>query len=1166
MNSILLKAGVAILGLLSIAPTMNAQKQTVPYMASQQSSSTAEFRRNIQQMNEIGSSVTIPAAKARFLKPAPGSNPNHKATHNRKPAALSNPVAKDDSGSRRVIKASLWSSNAWIDATEWGMYSMPASGGPLTLLTDPTKYTAMDYVANGGGTLFGENHYFMVSYTYNQTPAGLDVTAVMNAVLDANSWEALNSKLQTTSDGLPSIASISTAMASDPKTNIIYGTFYGHDDTKFTYGTYDSSKYTLIPIALIDEPWAACAFDVNGDFYSLHTDGSLCKVEKQTGAETVIGNTGIREIYSSTGNINPDDNMFYYIQVADTKSTLYKIDLATAKSTLVYEFPHGENFYGMYFDMPSGTDFAPKAPTDLSAVFAGQLIGKVNFTMPAENMTGGTLNGDLTWEVNVNYQLVKSGNAAPGANVEVDIEVPEKGSYLIEVRCSNDNGTSSTARVNAQAGDIPALPHQPTNLSFTEDFENWGRTYLSWTAPTHDVNEKPIDPADVVYYISDRLLTKRYYEIPGTSIIHDLGDCSEMQKFESLTVQSGTLINGSYQYNWTETVPNSNLLSVGHPYPLPFSEPISTLDFRYEWVMTASPQWGHWNFYDEVSTSTYTIKPYNNDSGMVLFQAERDNAISEIRSGKIDLGNAEHPAVILYLYKRAWLNELLGVTAMEANKPETGVLLGTFSNHVDTNDEAGWYEVRVPLDQFKGKTIQLVLMAGCPLEGHYVAIDAIEVRNLVENDLAINNFSTPAQLLPGQRVSFGVTVHNWGFHTSDEYTVTLYQNGKAIEEKKFNALPSGEDCTMVFNHLPTPLFDSKNEYYVEVTTNDDDDLSNNISKTVSLDLVQYNHPEPLELTGESDEKGVLLTWEEPNLQPEEAITDGFDTYPAYVIQNFGDWITYDGDGYDTYYINGLGTSYYPNAAVPQAWQVWSNIFFAPETVFPIRSGAQCAISFTSGGENNDWLISPMLSGNAQKISFYATGADIIAASQDDADHESFEVLYSTGSTNPADFISVGTRTNINNFWMKYNFNLPEGAKRFAIRHLGSYDDSFALLVDDVTYECAGFDDLTLVGFNVYRNGTKLNDELIGEMEYFDATVPSGTHTYHVTAVYEEGESKASAPYIHQISGVEIVNSDADFETTDVYNLQGIRVACGSQIKSLPTGIYIIRGKKVYINN
>ena len=46
----------------------------------------------------------------------------------------------------------------------------------------------------------------------------------------------------------------------------------------------------------------------------------------------------------------------------------------------------------------------------------------------------------------------------------------------------------------------------------------------------------------------------------------------------------------------------------------------------------------------------------------------------------------------------------------------------------------------------------------------------------------------------------------------------------------------------------------------------------------------------------------------------------------------------------------------------------------------------------------------------------------------------------------------------------------------------------------------------LLGYNIFRNSIKLNDELIEETEYIDNVIPNGTYNYQISAVYDNCES------------------------------------------------------------
>ena len=48
-------------------------------------------------------------------------------------------------------------------------------------------------------------------------------------------------------------------------------------------------------------------------------------------------------------------------------------------------------------------------------------------------------------------------------------------------------------------------------------------------------------------------------------------------------------------------------------------------------------------------------------------------------------------------------------------------------------------------------------------------------------------------------------------------------------------------------------------------------------------------------------------------------------------------------------------------------------------------------------------------------------------------------------------------------------------------------------------------------------------------------------------------------------GVESIETDADFASRKIYSLQGVKVATGQDWPSLPSGIYVVNGKK-YVKN
>ena len=161
-------------------------------------------------------------------------------------------------------------------------------------------------------------------------------------------------------------------------------------------------------------------------------------------------------------------------------------------------------------------------------------------------------------------------------------------------------------------------------------------------------------------------------------------------------------------------------------------------------------------------------------------------------------------------------------------------------------------------------------------------------------------------------------------------------------------------------------------------------------------------------------------------------------------------------------------------------------------LFGGRTGDQALLSFGNLGSaangNNDWLISPELSGKAQTITFY-----VKAPQCDNANYgaEDFYVAYSTtdkASNHFTKIYSEKASDNVN--WAKHTVDLPEGAKYFSIVHTSTVPvnptgfEPAGFMVDDVTYESAP---LQIVGYNVYRN-TSLVANKTTDLSFVDAEV------------------------------------------------------------------------------
>ena len=297
------------------------------------------------------------------------------------------------------------------------------------------------------------------------------------------------------------------------------------------------------------------------------------------------------------------------------------------------------------------------------------------------------------------------------------------------------------------------------------------------------------------------------------------------------------------------------------------------------------------------------------------------------------------------------------------------------------------------------------------------------------------------------------------------------------------------------------------------------------------------------------------------------VTDDFESYEALEKSQAGDWTLLDRDGNVCGSANGVNTQGITGET--------AGFFVFDSALGGDYAGSFSAVSgtkqmmtmYSPNGGNDDWAISPELSGNAQTITFYAR-------SYTTGYLATFEVLYSTTDKDPENFISLGHIKDLPTSWTLYSYDLPDGAMYFAIRDI-TQSNNFMAMFDDVTYTPA--QDIVINGYNIYRNGVKINDEPINGTEYADIAPMDGVLEYCVTAVYNIGESRPSestsivmdgvndiafSTLSVSVDGKDIIVSGAMGQTIEIFAANGILIESISgkdnAKATVSSGIYLVR--------
>ncbi len=801
------------------------------------------------------------------------------------------------------------------------------------------------------------------------------------------------------------------------------------------------------------------------------------------------------------------------------------------------------NQFNLYVDSilveASSLRSAPDAVSNLSIIPAdkGKLGTTITFTTPSRTIDGATTTLSKV-EIFREGTLIKTFNS-PTTNSSlshVDNNA-KQGFNNYTIVASNASGTGIETKQKVYVG--VDIPDKPANVKL-KDVD--GKNVLTWEAPSTGLTGGYIDPATLTYTVQR--------SIDNEIIARDI---KALTFTEELEVEGGEQLLMSY-YVWAKSeagegmYEESNAIIIGDPYSLKFKESFTGMG------IDNSP-WGLENYGDSYWNTTdigsfVMATPQDNDGGFASFY--NNGGDSQLVSPKITLQNSVRPTLDFYYYACNGSSNVLKVeVSKEGNEYE---VVHTINCANDTHE--GWTKVSVPLTQYNtAKYIQLSFHAFAN-GGMNLHIDNIIVRDLLDYNLSVKGISAPKYLTYGANNEIQVTIVNEGVKSATDYTIDLYRDGKKVASQTGTTLAADAEKVYTFIEVPDKKFQENVTYHTLIDYAADLKPNDNQSDEITVTVKLPKYPAVTDLTGScEDGKTVNLSWSKPDLTSAISgeITDGFEEYNPFIITNIGSWKVFDGDGKDTYGINaGGGILQYENATAPMAFQVFnaSTIGLAGTEWAPY-SGEQALVSFSAVGKQcDDWLISPELTGKAQTLTFYVKKASPIYP-------DCYEVLTSKSDSELSDFSVIHTHTEVSATWEQVSIELPAGTKYFAIHNISN--DCYALLFDEIHYASKdeAMEGLTLTGYNVYRNDVKLNTQPLSQPNYQE-TIAGGEYTYHVSVVYNQGESIYSNPVTIQ-SSASIEDNLAD--TIRIYgtdNAVKIEQAVGQMIQ-----VYTFDGKLIY---
>lgn len=820
----------------------------------------------------------------------------------------------------------------------------------------------------------------------------------------------------------------------------------------------------------------------------------------------------------------------------------------------------------------------PAAVSDLKATPDpdGNLSVILTYTAPVKTMTGQELTSISRVDIYRDEELIDSQEPTPGETMSYTDSGASRGEHTYRLVTVNEYGEGDSATVSTFVGFD--WPLEPTDIHARRGSNN-GEIIVSWTPPVKDQNGLTFPEGAVTYEVyrivdkSAKLIAENYKdtEITDQAVMPD-GRNSIVQ-YQIISKYKGQ--GGNFDC--------TGIITVGLPYALPFIESVpqgkTTHNWRTYQDLNSPARW-----YGATDANVSGCNSQDGDNGYFLFDGgSQPDHSATIISSAIKIGAEDTPILSFYLFKVANATQnAIKIWIRDCSDPE-----GEFSVLKEVSMGEGytlnWNRQEISLADYAGMEIQLAF-EGIIRNFTYGMIDNIRVENPSAVELKSEILTGPGKAFAGSPVELTSYFVNNGIEESGDFQVILYRDNNIVDEVEVKSIAPGTRSSVTFEQKTPVIYTGEVKFKTEIVSEKDADPANNTSNVLSVFLEEPSFPVPLSLVGTSKDDDVHLSWSAPsnedNTERNPVLTDDFETYPSFAKSNAGLWKFHDLDGKGTGGIQGLE---FPgqNIGEPASWLVFDKLAipgFNPNA-FEMISGSKClAVLYNYQGEpNDDWLVSPQLSGRQQDISFYALalGNNI----------DRIEIMVSTTDDNPESFTKLYEVTDFLTRWRKYTAPLPEGTKYFALRYCSA--NGTAIFVDDISYEAyVGALDSDLSGYNVYRNGEIINSEPVAECSYVDEAPSEGMYMYHVTALYGENESspcdyvfvahkpsgvfdaESVASHIH-IEGNTLTVTTEDDNKVEIYTLSGVKLTerQGSFSTTLSSGVYLvsIHGKVIKIN-
>lgn len=818
----------------------------------------------------------------------------------------------------------------------------------------------------------------------------------------------------------------------------------------------------------------------------------------------------------------------------------------------------------------------------------------INYTLPTLDAEGNELKGDV--RINIYSEdnetiLASTPYSSAGESGEIKLDNCKPGETWFTLKPENNAGEGQPLRLDVYVGED--VPTAVTNLkSMIGEDDN---VVISWSAPSSSAHNCYLDYSNLKYRVSREIEG----QIEELAIVDGLSFTDDNLAANKQTNVCYEVVGCSNAGVGTPS--KTTTLNYGASFTLPFEDSFTesafqTNPWRQEVIKNFedanfNPQWDIIKDVIVVDNVTddnpegdeIAISPQDNDNGMLRFNSNavgkmRDDAIGRLVSPSVDFSEMLNPVLSFWMMRESYYttnpesnggyrDDYVQIEVSADNSEFTPIEGAEFHRY---GKENGWVYYEVPLYSFCGKSRVQFALTGHGFAGGPIYIDNLRIEERTAYDLQAVAFGGPARVRVGESADYQLSIKNAGGFDVNSYRVELQKDGIKVSEIECNQmLKPGKLQSIKLSYSPEiGIEGSSSDFSAKIIYDVDQDLENNTSSSISTFIASPLLPGIKSIKGNVDGDMVKLSWGTPDYLASSTLVeeDGFESYEPFVINSFGDFSCFDLDGKVTYGIGSAAGIVYPNSGEKMAFQIFAptltNIDEEELGLWATHNGSNMAIAPQAQSQgrataSNDWLVFPRLSGNAQTIKFFARSLN--------ENYGEFVQGFYASINNPTeadDFLPCPDGGDISysvpTEWTEITYSVPKGAKYFALRHVSA--DGYALMVDDVTYERAIPDasEIGLLGYYVYCNEEKINEEPITEQYLEYKPSQNGTYSYQVSAAYPDGESSCSEmlTLVYETSGIDDLAASSYAITTNGLNVTIIGADGMNAALYTPSGLLV----------